>query len=564
MSGYWDRVGRARIARRRFLRGAAAVAAGAGALAVVGCSSSQTASVSDATQRSGAAGEPDILNPAGPPRYGGRFRTANAASLGTFDPHLGIAVASAYFPRLYNVLVNQSATKPEFMYQDLAESYEIVDELTYVFRLRPGVKVTPNDLGVPERDLDGEDVRASIERIRTESRAVNYSFASKHIDKVALGEGTVTVTTKEPYAWFLNRIGLFANSIVPRELLSGDLDRLATQAAGAGPFRLMSVREGEAAKLDRNPNYYRTDVANNGARLPYVDGLDVMVIFDGATQRAAWESGQIHMMMTGTGSEARTLTNAVIARDPFFAYCSFTMNPERPPFNDPRVRRAVSLAINRQQFVDIVYQGDAKADGLVQWSLGAYALPEDELARLQPFDREEAKRIVSEVGGIRMKMMYPASTPVLEHSSHLPIFLEQMRLADIEVDEDPQEFATWINNYFELDYDCSLALNQTYETPELPLAFHLASGPFGDKTYVQGLGDPAIEETVAKASRTLDYDERVEAVREAQRVIYKAAPAMLPLVTPYNHLAYRPEVKNIPAGIGISSYFLNTQWLDLE
>jgi len=564
VSGYWDRVGRARIARRRFLRGAAAVAAGAGALAVVGCSSSQTASVSDATQRSGAAGEPDILNPAGPPRYGGRFRTANAASLGTFDPHLGIAVASAYFPRLYNVLVNQSATKPEFMYQDLAESYEIVDELTYVFRLRPGVKVTPNDLGVPERDLDGEDVRASIERIRTESRAVNYSFASKHIDKVALGEGTVTVTTKEPYAWFLNRIGLFANSIVPRELLSGDLDRLATQAAGAGPFRLMSVREGEAAKLDRNPNYYRTDVANNGARLPYVDGLDVMVIFDGATQRAAWESGQIHMMMTGTGSEARTLTNAVIARDPFFAYCSFTMNPERPPFNDPRVRRAVSLAINRQQFVDIVYQGDAKADGLVQWSLGAYALPEDELARLQPFDREEAKRIVSEVGGIRMKMMYPASTPVLEHSSHLPIFLEQMRLADIEVDEDPQEFATWINNYFELDYDCSLALNQTYETPELPLAFHLASGPFGDKTYVQGLGDPAIEETVAKASRTLDYDERVEAVREAQRVIYKAAPAMLPLVTPYNHLAYRPEVKNIPAGIGISSYFLNTQWLDLE
>jgi hypothetical protein len=58
--------------------------------------------------------------PAGPPRRGGRLVTAVSASLGSFDPHTGIAVASAYFPRLYNVLVNQSATKPEFLYFDLA------------------------------------------------------------------------------------------------------------------------------------------------------------------------------------------------------------------------------------------------------------------------------------------------------------------------------------------------------------------------------------------------------------------------------------------------------------
>jgi ABC-type transport system substrate-binding protein len=562
VGSYWARFAQSRVARRRFLGGAAVAAGGVAAFALIGCRDSST-TVSDATQRAGSATEPDILNAADPPRRGGRFVTANAASLGTFDPHLGIAVASAYFPRIYNVLVNQSATKPEFLYHDLAESFEIVDELTYVFQIRPGVKVTPNDLGVPERDLDAEDVRISMERIQTTPAAVNYSFASQHIDAVEVDGTTVTIRTKEPYAWFLNRIGLFTNAIAPRELLAGNLERLATQAAGGGAFRLMEARESESARFDRNPNFYRRDKTNGDAQLPYVDGLDVLVIFDKAAQRTAWESGQIHMLMTGTGAEARSLTNAVVARDPYFAYVAFTMNPTREPFMDPRVRRAVSLAINRQQFVDIVYQGDAQANGLVQWSLGAYALSADELTELQPYDVDEARRIVQEVGGIRIKMMYPANTPILEHSSHLPIFVEQMRAANIQVDEDPQEFTTWIDNYFNLNYDCSLALNQTYETPELPLAFHLERGPFGDRKYIRGLGEPEIEDAVMKVSRTLDLDERVAAVHDAQRTIYEKVPAMLPLVTPYNHLAYRPEVKNIPAGVGTSGYLLNTFWMDV-
>jgi ABC-type transport system substrate-binding protein len=563
LGGYWDRFSSARVTRRRFLGRSATLTAAAGAMLVAGCSGSSSSTVSDVAGRTASPSQPDVLNPAGPPKYGGRFVTANAASLGTFDPHLGIAVASAYFPRIYNVLVNQSATKPEFLYHDLAESYEIVDDVTYVFKIRPGVKITPNDMGVPERDLDAEDVRVSLERIRTDPGAVNYAFANQHIDSVAVDGSSVTVRTKTPYAWFFNRIGQFTNSIAPRELLSGNLQRLATQAAGAGPYRLKEALESEAARFDRNPNYYRTDGDNNDAKLPYVDGLDVLVIFDRATQRTAWESGQVHLLMTGSGDEARALRDATIARDPAFAYVSFTMNPTKEPFTDPRVRRAVSLAIDRQRYVDVIYGGDAQADGIVQWSLGAYALSPDELAQLQPYDPDEAKRIVREVGGIRIKMMYPANTPVLEHNSHLPIFVEQLRAADIDVDEDPVEFTTWIDNYLNLKYDCSLALNQTYETPELPLAFHTEGGPFGDQKYVRGLGDPAIEEAVAKVNRTLDLEERVEAVHEAQRIIYEKGPMMLPLVTPYNHLAYRPEIKNIPAGIGTSGYFINTYWMDV-
>ena len=399
-------------------------------------------------------------------------------------------------------------------------------------------------------------------RIKGDGAASNHGFARDHIESVVASGNTLTIRTPGPYAWFLNRIGLFFNTIAPRELLAGDLSRLNDQAAGAGPYRLISVSEGEVARLERNPNYYGTDPENNSAQLPYLDGLEVRVIFEKSTQRTAFQAGQIHSYMTGDSADAGSLDDAIVAREPAFAYNSFTMNPQRAPFDDPRVRRAVSRAINRREYIDLVYSGDANPDGLVQWALGSYALPEDELETLQPFDIEEAKRLVQEVGGVRMKVMYPANTPILEHDRHMPIFLKQMRDAGIEVEDDSQVFSEWVTNLREINYECTLNLNQIYETPEIPLNIHTKNGPFGDGTYLRGMDDPEIEAAIQKASTTLEFDQRVEEVREAQRVIYSKEPISLPLVTPYTHTAWQKRVKNIPSGVGTTWFVLNTLWID--
>jgi peptide/nickel transport system substrate-binding protein len=562
---FWERYARARLSRRRAMARGAAVSAAAGAWLLAGCDGDSTgpaATEDAATAPASDPTQPDIINPSGPARHGGRLVTANAADFGTFDPHLGIAVASAYFPRVYNVLVSQSATRPEFVVHDLAESFEIPDERTFIFKIRPGVTIAPNSLGVPERDLDGEDVRVSLERVKADGGASNNAFARLHVDSVTVAAGTVRIEAPAPYAWFLNRIGISFNTIAPRELLTGDLSRLTHAAAGAGPFRLMSITEGEVARFDRNPNYYRHDETNGDARLPYVDGLDVRVIFDKATQRAAFQSGQVHAYMTGSKADAESLQGAIVARDPALTFNAFTMNPERGQFADPRVRRAISRAIDRQAYVDLVYEGDAQANGIVHWPLGSYALPPEELATLQPYDVEEARRLVSEVGGIRLRLMYPAGAVILEHDAHVPIFLDQMRQAGIEVEEDPQPFSTWVENIKELDYDCTLNLNQIYETPEIPLGIHTSSGPFGDGTYLRGLGDPEIERAVEGVNRELDTARRIELVHEAQRVIYAKDPVSLPLVSPINNIAWRRSVKNIPTGIGTTSFLINTYWLD--
>jgi ABC-type transport system substrate-binding protein len=542
---------------------AAALGAGACAFSLVGCSGgSSSTSGSPGTATTARPDQPDTLNPGGTPKRGGRYRYAVGADFGTWDPHLGIAVAAVYFPRIYNVLVNQSSARPEFFYFDLATAYENPDEQTFIFHIRPGVKMTPNDLGVPERALEPQDVKVALQRIASEKAAVNYTFAHDYISRIDTGPDTVTIATTRPYAWFINRIGLFTNTIPPRELLEGDVSRLQSAAAGGGPYRLTQVRQGMSASFERNPNYYRKDAS--GAQLPYVDGLDVPIITDHSAQHTAFLSGQLEQYLPNDGREARTLTDGfTVGRNPNFSFISFAMNPRQPPFNDARVRRAFSRAINRQEYIDIIFGGEAKPDGLVHWSLGAYALDAHDLAATyQPYSVADAKQLVSQVGGIKVKMSYPASFDLERHSDHLPIFLGQMKAAGIEIDPDPQPFATFLDNFQKLDYICALNPNQIYEIPEIPLGFHTTKGPLGDGSYVRGMGDPEIEAAVKKANETTDNQARIAAVHDAQKVIYARDPMFLPLVTPYEYNAYSKRVHDAPSGIGTSAWLINTFWLD--
>jgi peptide/nickel transport system substrate-binding protein len=574
---YWEKFTNQRISRRRALQAASAASAGAGAIWLVGCGGGDdddgTPSGTE-TPTNGATEPPDeegpsFLNEKNPPVPGGRYQTYGTANFDTFDPHLGIAGSTAYFARVYNVLVNQSATRPKYIVYDLATQFENPDDTTWTFTLRPGVKIGPNPLGVPERDMDAQDVVATFDRIKNEPRANNGAFVKEFVESVtASADGkTVTIKTTKPYAWFLNRVGNFVNCIPPRELIAdaSSIEKMRSTSAGGGPYRIVSSTEGEGAKLDKNPAYYKKDEFNNDSALPYLDGIDVRLIADRAAQRTAFQSGQIYQYTPETKSEADSLAGSnTIAKDPAFTFIALTMHPEKEPFTDIRARQAFSYAINRQQVIDIVYQGDAKPNGLVHWPVGegTFAFTKDELEQYQPYDPAKARELVSALGGLKVKMMYPAASAIEQHDKVLPLFLEWMKDANIEIEQDPQDFTTWLENYRTLNYTLSLSLNQVYETPETPLNFHVGKGPIGDRSYAIGLNDPAIEAAIEKTKTTLDLEENIKAVRDAQILIYEKGPTFLPFVSWFSYTAFAKKVHNIPSGVGTTALLLNTSWVE--
>ena len=578
---YWDKVTAQRVSRRRVLQGAGVAGAAAGAVWIVGCgggssSNNNTATsggggTPGATAGAGASQKYHTVNPStGTPKSGGTYNVASAVDFDTFDPHISIAGGVAYFPRLYNAVLNRSAVDNSFQFDDLAESVEQPDDTTYVFKIRDGVKIAPNQLGVPERNLDGNDVKATFDRIKQLPQANAYAFVGPNIASVdASADGkTVTIKTPKPYGYFFFRIGSAINLIVPKELIA-EADKMKAASAGAGPYVLNpgQYTEGQNATINRNPNYYLKDDKHNNAQLPYIDAYTIKIIAQQAALRTAFQSQQADQYSATDVNDAQSLQRGqsyVTVQDTTNTFVAFTMNPLNKPWDDDRVRKAANLALDRQVYVDRIYFGQAKVNGLVHWSLGDYALPPDELKKLQPHDPAQAKQLLSAAGVKDVKVMWPADSVIEQHSSHLPIFLQQMADAGFNIQKDPQAFATWLDNYTNKKYDASLALNQVYETAEFEMDFESKEGPAGSNIYSNGLGaiDPDIEKAILDSKAITDTKQQAAAVQQAQLMMYAKGAMFLPICTPLAFTLYQPYVMDIPAGIGSTGLFLNTLWLN--
>jgi peptide/nickel transport system substrate-binding protein len=549
------------VSRRRVL---AATGTGAAGLAVLAACKNKNG---------GNAGKTPGQTPSGTPKPGGRYQQATAVisdALFGLDPHLAIAAGLQYFAQMYNVLMNRSAVNADYLLMDLAEHYEPVDDKTHLFTIRPGVKIAPNDLGIPERDMDAQDAWTTFERIKHQPLANSCQFVCQYFaEHKVVGTNQYQVATPVPYAWFQQNIGRAISTIPPREVIAADWSapKIINAGAGGGPFfiRPGSFVEGEKVSLDRNPNYYK--LATDGK--PYLEGWDVIVIQDRQALQSAFISEQSYQYGAATDAEVDQLTSAhdvyKASNDPTYTYIALTMNVTKPPWDDPRIRKAANFALNRQEYVERVYQGAAGVNGIVHWPV-AGALDPADLDKYQPFDLNQAKQLIHDATGqdtVDINVMFPSNSTIEEHQDHLPIFIRQMEAAGFKVKQDGRDLGSWLNDYRNKDYECSLALNQIYETAEIPLDFQHSKGPAGSEIYATGMQDTDIDAKIDATKHITDFDERVAAIKEVQKAIYEKGPAHLPLVTPYSRTLYWNYVKNVPESLGTTGLFLTDGiWLD--
>jgi peptide/nickel transport system substrate-binding protein len=403
----------------------------------------------------------------------------------------------------------------------LAERWEEPDDLTYVFHLRRGVK-WHNKPPLNGRELVADDVKFTFDRFLSEKANV-LRETLEPVDRVEVVDRyTVKFVLKEPFVWLPNRLaGPEGMWIIASEVVEkfGDLKK-PESAIGTGPFLLERYEPNVKTVFKRNPEYFLEGQ-------PYVDGVEWLSLEDESTGLAMYRTGQIDCGPNHWWTVRQADLESLKKTHPHLMYRDFlsivasgiTMRTDQPPFNDVRVRRAISQAIDRQGIIEAVsLRGEATpaiGRGLTEWSL-----PVDQLgagAKYYQYDPKEAKRLLAEAGypnGFKTQLTATSGLgrDLIDATQLVQRFLKDV---GIEAELKLQEYGAYMATTVQGKYQ-GMVYGPTggVRDPDGPLyGRYIPDHPL-NRSYVN---DPKITAMLKEQRRTKDLEARKNIICEFQR-----------------------------------------------
>ena len=490
-----------------------------------------------------------------------------------FDPHLTISYKTHIpYTFTHSRLVKHKAAPTvqpgTFPIEgDLAESWSQPSPNVYVFKLRKGVR-WHNKPPVNGREVTADDVVYSIERFKTLTGNANAYMLSS-VDKVeAPDKYTVRMTLKEPYAWFLDILANpMAVCIIAKETVDkfGDLKK-PEATVGTGPWMLDSYRPNIGMTLVRNPNYFVPG-------LPNIDRIEAFVDEDKASRIAAFITGKYDLGSEFPGTIDRVDWDVVKKARPNLTTREFASNVmshiyfrnDKAPFSDVRVRRAMSLAIDRKAMIDATYEGAGQLNPPVPAALKEWSLPMEQLGEGAVYykaDRAAAKKLLAEAGfasGFQATMDFATyGSNVLVDQAQL--ILKDLKAVGIEVKLNTKEYGAYISTTFYGKYD-SMAYGP--QTPFLEPDNFLYGQYYPGELKNQGhINDPVLADMLVQQRRTLDLPKRKQIIHDIQRHLAKQQYYVQNASQIYM-AAWTPALKNYGPNLGYDyGGRLVAAWLD--
>jgi peptide/nickel transport system substrate-binding protein len=336
LAGLVDGLQTGRMSRRSFIQGAVMLGLSLGSIEAI-----------IAACGPGTGSTPTTV--AGAPKRGGILKAAFSADPAGFDPQRGPSgMSHVVIEQVYSTLMSLS---PDAVPQpELAVSNEVSsDGLVYTFKLRQGVKFHNGD------DLTAEDVKFSFERLLAPNSGYSYTSQIETIKKVeAVDPLTVRFTLTQRTGPFLVYMAFPGSSIVPKKLVQSGYD-LNAKPVGSGPFKFVSYEPRNAIKFVRNDSYFESGK-------PYFDSMEYQLIGDITALTTAVLSGQVNFSNEIPPKDwNRVKSNkSLVAQTLEGSRFNWLLpNNSHKPFDDPRVRQAVSHALNRASLVDGAFFGQA-------------------------------------------------------------------------------------------------------------------------------------------------------------------------------------------------------------
>lgn len=406
----------------------------------------------------------------------------------------------------------------------LAESWEQPDETTYVFTLREGVTFHN---GQP---LTAEDVKFTFERIMDAESGSPWTSQFEPVESVeATDERTVTFTMKESYGPFLATLSSNYAAILPN---APDTD-FQNEMIGTGAFMMESYTQDTETVLAAFPDYWRDDQ-------PKLASIQYRILPDESARVAAIRTGEIHLTSLVDPVSIDTVRAsedvAVIEHDTTDYYL-LGLNCAEAPFDDVRVRQALSMAIDREAIIDSVFFGAGQVSGPIVPTLGDWANPVEDLPNYS-VDHDAARALLEDAGASDLTFSITVGADRTEFVNIALVIQDQLRDIGVTVELDQVEWGTFIDKWIARDFQSFVSYNGSGNDPDRALYPALHSG--GSVNAFQ-FADEEVDALLEQGRAQADHDERRETYQEVELLIAEQAPLIF-ICTRVGHFATTADV----------------------
>jgi peptide/nickel transport system substrate-binding protein len=505
-----------------------------------------------------------------PPKRGGVLTRASAWDPPVIDPRLTQSIGLFQFAgltsnRLLRYVFADEATgyNDLTLKGDLAESWQASpDQRVWTFKLRRGVK-WQNVPPLKGRELTAADVKYCFEAYAKEGV---QTFTFQEIEGMETPDAhTLRVHLKTPNALFPQNVAEPVAVIFSREVLEEDGD-LKKRLIGTGPYILKEHTRKVRVVLQRNPDYF-------DAGRPYVDEYVILSTPDSATRTAAFRTGQSDSLAVQSLSEVeavrKTNPSAVVQAVPFtLTPFGLALAQDRPPFNDVRVRRAVSMAIDRQKQVDTVFEGHGLLGCGVPYNYYQDMAPTmKDLGQWWQYRPAEAKKLLAEAGhpnGFETTLFYYEYNPQMTSQIQL-VQQELKKNLNIGVKISKLDYTGYYGRYVEGKWDGMAWGFQSGHAVGLDERAYVYMHSKSTKNFFK-VNDPVIDELTVKLRRAPGQaEQRAMAKKIVDREYDQVLRMWMPWGTQF--VLSQPHLRNVGSAvmrttIGYGSPTIARLWID--
>ncbi|RXT04297.1 ABC transporter substrate-binding protein [Ammoniphilus sp. CFH 90114] len=485
------------------------------------------------TQPTDKPAEPakEAAAPAAPARENVLIVAADQDPVG-LDPHKIPAASSA---RIYG-LIYDGLTKmdPEFnVIPNLATKWEFSEDgKTLTFHLQPGVKFHNG------REMTSEDVKYSFERILNPDTGSTVKSFFASIEAIETPDAnTVVFKLTNPDSAIVANTSSAQVAIVPKEVAD-----LNTEAVGTGPFMMEKMESGQYVQLKKNPNYFKDG-------LPKADGIKFTIMKDEAQRTAAIRSGKIDIASVNADTAMLLEKTPALKIESYQSaeYGYLGINTAKKPFDNPKVRQAISYAVNRDEIVQTVWKGQAELTGPISPAQKSWAVDTSSFASYK-HDVAKAKELLKEAGladGFKTTLYTASTYPDMIESAQ--VIQQQLKAIGIDAQINQLEWAAYIEMWKSKDTDLLVGRNTSGTDPDRSMRFFFSTTGSAN---VWNYSNPAYDEIVQKALETTDPAGRKELYNQAQQMLVEDAPNLF-LASPKNFYAVSEQVDGfVPTAAG--------------